>query len=205
VTRFIETPDEQDHVAKLSITLLSVLRGSICLYQGEELGLTEAELSFEDLRDPYGIRFWPAFKGRDGCRTPMVWDANEPHAGFTTGSKTWLPVPSNHANRAVDAQEGVSGSVLEHYRAALAFRKAHPPLIDGDMTFLDTNQDLLAFVREKGGEKLLFVFNLTRKPQDFTLPKRLGEILPVNLPGFVSKLEKGIVKLDALDVFCARV
>ncbi|MBW6423104.1 alpha-glucosidase family protein [Rhizobium sp. XQZ8] len=205
VTRFIETPDEQDHVAKLSITLLSVLRGSICLYQGEELGLTEAELSFEDLRDPYGIRFWPAFKGRDGCRTPMVWDANEPHAGFTTGSKTWLPVPSNHANRAVDAQEGVSGSVLEHYRAALAFRKAHPPLIDGDMTFLDTNQDLLAFVREKGGEKLLFVFNLTRQAQDFTLPKRLGEILPVNLPGFVSKMEKGAVKLDALDVFCARV
>ncbi|WP_117193570.1 beta-galactosidase BglA [Rhizobium terrae] len=205
VTRFIETPEEQDHVAKLSITLLSVLRGSICLYQGEELGLTEAELAFEDLCDPYGIRFWPAFKGRDGCRTPMAWEAGEPHAGFTTGSKTWLPVPGNHANRAVDAQEALADSVLHHYRATLGFRKAHPPLIDGDMTFLDTNQDLLAFVREKGGEKLLFVFNLTRGAQDFTLPKRLGDVLPVNLPGFVSRLEKGIVKLDALDVFCARV
>ena len=128
VTRFIEAPEEQDRVAKLSITLISVLRGSICLYQGEELGLTEAELSYEDLRDPYGIRFWPAFKGRDGCRTPMVWEASEPHAGFTTGSKTWLPVPGEHAARAVDAQEGLSESVLHHYRAALAFRKAHPAL-----------------------------------------------------------------------------
>ncbi|UIY31202.1 alpha-glucosidase C-terminal domain-containing protein [Neorhizobium galegae] len=73
------------------------------------------------------------------------------------------------------------------------------------MTFLDANQDLLAFVREKGGETLLFVFNLTREPQNFTLPKRFGESLPVNLPGFVSRLEKGVVKLDALDVFCARV
>lgn len=182
-----------------------MLRGSICLYQGEELGLTEAELSYEDLRDPYGIRFWPAFKGRDGCRTPMVWEAGAPHAGFTEGAKTWLPVPREHAARAVDVQEADPASVLHHYRATLAFRKAHPPLTDGDMTFLDTNQDLLAFVREKGGESLLFVFNLTRMPQDYTLPKRLGDCLPVSPPGFASRLEKGVVRLDALDMFCARV
>jgi alpha-glucosidase len=205
VTRFTEDAQERDRVAKLSITLLSMLRGSICLYQGEELGLTEAELAYEDLRDPYGIRFWPAFKGRDGCRTPMVWEASVPHAGFTEGPKTWLPVPSEHAARAVDIQEKLADSVLNHYRAALTFRKAHPPLVDGDMTFLDTNQDLLAFVREKGGEKLFFVFNLTREAQDFTLPKRLGDCLPVSLPGFSSRLVKGVVKLDALDVFCARV
>jgi alpha-glucosidase len=205
VTRFMETPEEQDRVAKLSITLLSALRGSICLYQGEELGLTEAVLSYEDLRDPYGIRFWPAFKGRDGCRTPMAWEAGAPHAGFTTGSKTWLPVPGDHASRAVDAQEALSDSVLHHYRAALAFRKRHPAMVDGDMTFVDTNQDLLAFVREKGGEKLLFVFNLTRAPQDFRLPERLASCLPVNLNGFAPAFEGGIVKLDALDAFCARV
>ncbi len=50
-------------------------RGSVCIYEGEELGLTEADIAFEDLQDPYGIQFWPEFKGRDGCRTPMVWDA----------------------------------------------------------------------------------------------------------------------------------
>ncbi len=205
VTRFSQKPEEQDRVAKLSIVLLSVLRGSICLYQGEELGLTEAELAFEDLRDPYGIRFWPAFKGRDGCRTPMVWEAKAQHGGFTDGSRTWLPVPSEHITRAVDAQEGLETSVLHQYRAVLAFRKAHPPLIDGDMTFLDTNQDLLAFVREKGGEKLLFVFNLTREAQDFPLSAGMRNGLPIAMPGFAPKVEAGVVKLQALDVFCARL
>jgi alpha-glucosidase len=205
VTRFTEVPEEQDRVAKLSVTLLSTLRGSICLYQGEELGLTEAQLSFEDLRDPYGIRFWPAFKGRDGCRTPMVWEAAAPHAGFTTGSKTWLPVPGEHASRAVDAQEAMPDSVLHHYRAALAFRKSHPALVDGDMTFIDTNQDLLAFVREKHGDKLLFVFNLTREAQDFRLPERLSSCMPIDLPGFAPGFDGGIVRLAPLDAFCARV
>ena len=56
------------------LAMLCSLRGSVCLYQGEELGLPEAELPFHALRDPYGIAFWPNFKGRDGCRTPMPWD-----------------------------------------------------------------------------------------------------------------------------------
>jgi alpha-glucosidase len=73
------------------------------------------------------------------------------------------------------------------------------------MTFIETNQDLLAFVREKGGEKLLFVFNLTREPQRFTLPARFGSVMPVDMPGFTSKLAGGVAELDAIDVFCARV
>jgi alpha-glucosidase len=84
VTRFSDTGDDQVRIAKLALTLIASLRGSVCLYQGEELGLTEADLAFEDLVDPYGIRFWPSFKGRDGCRTPMVWESGLPYAGFST-------------------------------------------------------------------------------------------------------------------------
>ena len=58
---------------RVYLALLLSLRGSVCLYQGEELGLTEAYVPYEDLQDPYGKRFWPKFRGRDGCRTPMVW------------------------------------------------------------------------------------------------------------------------------------
>ena len=90
-----------DQLAKLAAGILLSLRGSVCLYQGEELGLTEAELRFEDLADPYGIRFWPEFKGRDGCRTPMVWESNAPNGGFTTG-KPWLPVSGEHISHAVN-------------------------------------------------------------------------------------------------------
>ena len=81
--------------AKAYATLLMCLRGSACLYQGEELGLPEADIAFEDLQDPYGIEFWPEFKGRDGCRTPMVWQSDNQTGGFSTG-KPWLPVPAEH-------------------------------------------------------------------------------------------------------------
>jgi alpha-glucosidase len=205
LSRFAESVEEQIRVAKLAINVLATLRGSICLYQGEELALTEADLAFEDLRDPYGIRFWPAFKGRDGCRTPMVWETGSPNSGFSTADKSWLPVPYAHAMLAADGQERKADSVLNHYKAALAFRKNHRVLRDGDMEFLDSNQDVLAFIRRKEGETLLFVFNLTRKPVDFRVPSdmTITEILP--LPGFDPLMQKNIVKLEGLDAFCGRV
>jgi alpha-glucosidase len=204
VSRFIRAPEERERVAKLAITLLSTLRGSICLYQGEELGLTEADLAFEDLRDPYGIRFWPAFKGRDGCRTPMPWQHGEAHAGFSAG-KPWLPVPEDHARLAVDLQEKTAGSVLNHYRATLAFRREYEVLHDGDMAFLHSNHDILAFTREKGGEKLLFVFNLTHEKAEFVPAKSLKLGAPLSVPGFGAKLKDGAIELDGLDMACVRL
>ena len=95
---------EADRTAYLKVisALLMSLRGSVCLYQGEELGLGEAELNFDDLQDPYGIRFWPEFKGRDGCRTPMVWDDSK-NGGFSS-AKPWLPVAKEPLSLAVSAQ-----------------------------------------------------------------------------------------------------
>ena len=203
ISRFTHTVDERERVAKLAISVLSALRGSICLYQGEELALPEAELQLEDLRDPYGIRFWPAFKGRDGCRTPMVWEKKADHAGFSS-AKPWLPVPAEHFPLAADQQQD-AGSVLDHYRQTLSFRKAHAPLLDGTMTFLDTNQDILAFTREKAGEKLLFIFNLHRGPQTVDLPKGLAIIEAVQMPGFSPQTVDGQIVLEAMDVFCGKI
>lgn len=204
VSRFVQQPQEREAVARLAISVLSTLRGSICLYQGEELGLPEAELSFEDLRDPYGIRFWPAFKGRDGCRTPMVWDAGKDQAGFST-AKPWLPVSAEHQALAVDAQEADAASVLAHYRATLAFRKAHPALVDGDMEFLATNEDVLAFTRSKGDERLLFVFNLRRGPQEISVPAGLKIKESIVMPGLSGRQMGSEVHLGPLDGFCARL
>ena len=205
VSRFALTEAEQPRVAKLAISLLSTLRGSICLYQGEELGLPEAELAFEDLRDPYGIRFWPAFKGRDGCRTPMPWEASRAHAGFTTAEKSWLPVPYQHASLAVDKQEADGDSVLHHYRQTLAFRKEYAALRDGDMTFLDTEEDVLAFTRSKNDETLLFVFNLSREPVEVALSEGMKVAKAVPMPGFGAATTAEVIKLAALDVFCGKV
>ncbi|RWG57289.1 MAG: DUF3459 domain-containing protein, partial [Mesorhizobium sp.] len=175
VSRWTQPGENPDAVAKFAIALLSCLRGSICLYQGEELGLEEAELAYEDLRDPLGVRFWPGVKGRDGCRTPMVWEAGAENGGFSAG-KPWLPVPPSHRARAVDVQEGEDGSVLAAYRSMLALRKRHPALIAGSIRFLGAEGDVLAFIRQRENENLLCVFNFAGEPANWTLPAEISDV-----------------------------
>jgi alpha-glucosidase len=140
--------------------LLLSLKGSVCLYQGEELGLPQTDMLFEELTDPPGIRFWPEYKGRDGCRTPIPWDGAEPGAGFTTG-KPWLPIKAPQAAHNAAAEEADPESLLQFYRRMLTWRKAQDALVDGDIAFFRTAEPVLAFRRtgESGG--VICVFNLS--------------------------------------------
>jgi alpha-glucosidase len=147
------------HLAKQLIALLCSLRGSVCLYQGEELGLSEAAVPFESLRDPYGIAFWPNFKGRDGCRTPMPWNGTE-HSGFSS-VKPWLPVAADHRASSVESQLADRHSVLNATRAFLQWRKRHPALRWGDIEFIDVPEPLLAFTRCTGDSRIFAAFNLS--------------------------------------------
>ena len=157
-----QTTGDTDAMARLSAAMLLSFEGSVCLYQGEELGQTETDILFEELTDPPGRTFWPDYKGRDGCRTPMVWDGSA-GAGFTTGTP-WLPVKPPQAARHVAGQEGRPGTVLEFYRAMLAFRRAEAALKTGDTRFLDMPEPILAFVRGSGAGAVLCVFNLSPQP-----------------------------------------
>ncbi|NEX45027.1 DUF3459 domain-containing protein [Rhodobacter sp. ETT8] len=155
--------------ARSYTVLLMCLRGSLCLYQGEELGLPEADIDFEELRDPYGIEFWPEFKGRDGCRTPMTWVTDNSNGGFSEGTP-WLPVKAPHLNRAVSAQDADQTSMLNHYRRALAFRRAHEVLRTGTLSGLRAEGDVATFVR--GGEETIFcAFNLGAEQAHVGLPE----------------------------------
>ena len=154
---------------RLYATLLLCLPGAACLYQGEELGLPEAEIAFEDVQDPYGKEFWPEYKGRDGCRTPMVWEAAAQHGGFTTGIP-WLPVSHEHLRRAVDVQEHEPGAILHHYRRAIAFRKSQPALCHGGFGGVYCYGDVLQFTRETETETLICVFNICDTPSAHRLP-----------------------------------
>ncbi|MBD3765324.1 MAG: alpha glucosidase [Rhodobacterales bacterium] len=161
VTRWAGHGAPED-LARLAAAMLLSFRGSVCLYQGEELGQTETDILWEELTDPLGRQFWPDYKGRDGCRTPMVWDGG-PQGGFTTGTP-WLPVKPPQLACNVAAQQGMPGSVLEHYRAVLAFRRAHPVLRTGAIRFLRAPEPLLAFVRGGDEGALLCLFNLGPGP-----------------------------------------
>jgi alpha-glucosidase len=197
VSRFARPGDDLNRIGRLALAILVALRGTICLYQGEELALPEAELAFEDLRDPYGIRFWPAFKGRDGCRTPMPWAKGADHAGFST-AKPWLPIPDAHKARAVDALESDRRSVLHFYREALAYRRSSAALQCGDIAFIDAPADILAFTRSAGGETVLCLYNMSREPLDWPLPADYSTALVERLsaPGFT--LNRKTLRLPAL-------
>lgn len=157
LTRWKKHGASQDALAKLSAAMLLSFEGSICLYQGEELGQTETELEYHELTDPEGLTFWPEIKGRDGCRTPMVWEASAPNAGFSDANRTWLPVKPPQADRAVDTQSG-DDSVLAFYRAMLKLRRSEPSLRSGRQTFLPAPDPVLAYTR---GDDIACVFNLS--------------------------------------------
>lgn len=160
VSRWSRHALDRTTLAKQAAGMIIALKGSICIYQGEELGLPQADILFEELTDPPGIRFWPEYKGRDGERTPMPWDEGEAPNGFST-AKPWLPVKPEHSALSVAAQNADPDSVLNFYRAALAFRRAHPALIDGDIEFFKVNEPLLAFRRRNADESLVCVYNLS--------------------------------------------
>ena len=159
--------DDHAAVAAQSIAMLSSFPGSLGLFQGEELGQTQTDILFEELQDTANIAFWPDYKGRDGCRTPMVWDAAAPNAGFSDGTP-WLPVKAPQAANAASGQEARNDSPLHHYRAALSQRKSEPALRMGTTTFADLPEPLLAIHRTLAGETITALFNLSPKPQSVT-------------------------------------
>jgi alpha-glucosidase len=197
-----DEPDKPAYLKVISALVMS-LRGSLCIYEGEELGLEEAELAYEDLRDPYGIRFWPEFKGRDGCRTPMVWEKDAPNAGFSTG-KPWLPVPESQRRMAVDTQRGDEKSVLEHYRRFLAFRRAHPVLAKGDIEFLAADNDVVVFVRETDEDQLICAFNLGSRAAALDLGDDT-KLLSVDGHGFAGSVTGGKISLGSYGAWFGRM
>ena len=159
---------------RLAAALQMSLRGSPCIYQGDELGLPEAQIAYEDLQDPYGIAMWPDFKGRDGCRTPMPWTAKAADLGFSSAAgatqKPWLPVTEAYRSLAVDVQENTPDSVLKFYRQLLHWRKAQPALMEGDMSLLAVDPQVLAYVRKSAHQKILCLFNLSGQTANWTIP-----------------------------------
>ncbi|NCO87855.1 MAG: alpha-glucosidase [Rhodobacterales bacterium] len=167
-TRWTPPGGDDAAVARQAINLMISFPGTLGLYQGEELGQLETDIAFEELQDTANIAFWPEYKGRDGCRTPMTWDHAAPNAGFTTGTP-WLPVKAPQIARALDLIEKQNDSVLHSYRAALAFRRARAELRLGATTFHDLPEPLLAISRSHEGKVLTGVFNLSDTPQHLHL------------------------------------
>ena len=202
-SRWSENGEINPQQCKMLTALLASLRGSVCMYQGEELGLGEASVAFEDLQDPYGITFWPNFKGRDGCRTPMPWEqADSPHAGFSD-VKPWLPVDDAHKQQSVAVQTNDSNSILNAYREFMAWRKSQTVLLEGDIEFIETPEPVLAFYRTLGPQKMLCMFNLSSQQTSIDMPTSIVKEYN-ELSHHSAKLSQDTLTLEPFACFYAK-
>jgi len=191
-----------DNGRRLYALLMMCIRGSVCLYQGEELGLPEADISFEDLQDPYGIEFWPEFKGRDGCRTPMVWESEKTNGGFSDG-KPWLPVGESHTALSVDVQEQQNDSLLHYYRKVIEFRKQHKELIKGTQSPLAVCDDVVSFTRSHNEDDIFCAFNIGSSETHVTLPDGNWQLVGEDL-GVCHTQQAGKASLTAHQALIAK-
>ncbi len=153
----------RDACVRVGLMLLMSLRGNVILYQGEELGLPQAHVPFEHLKDPEAIANWPQTLGRDGARTPMPW-TGAADGGFGSGSP-WLPLDPAHRSFNVECQQAAADSVLNWTRQLVAIRQDSPTLREGSIRLIDeTSEQIVAFERSFGNERIACAFNLSERP-----------------------------------------
>jgi glycosidase len=146
--------------ARVAAMLLLTLRGTPTIYYGDEIAMTEAEIAPEDQQDPWGRKLPGA--GRDGCRTPMQWDASA-NAGFSPSSteETWLPVSADYTVHNVGKQVGDPLSSLNLYRDLLAYRRESLALQVGSYRQVESPDGCYAFIRETNGQSVAVFLNFT--------------------------------------------
>jgi oligo-1,6-glucosidase len=177
VSRFGDDGEHRVAAAKMLGTVLHLHRGTPYVYQGEELGMTNAPFAvIEDFRDIESLRHYDAAvaagaapddvlralrtMGRDNARTPMQWDGGR-HAGFTRGTP-WLPVNPNHDSINAEAARADPDSVFHHYRRLIELRHTLPVVAEGDFTMLlEDDERVYAFVRALDGVELLVLGNFS--------------------------------------------
>jgi len=176
-------------VAKMLMAILLTLRGNPLIYQGEELGLPQADIARKDIKDPVGDLYYPYTGGRDGCRTPMPWDAAMDNLGFST-AKPWLPIPDAHKDLSASLQMKDSTSVLNFTRGFLIARKKFPSLRSGEIEFLDAPSPILCFIRTLGEERVIAAFNMSNQEAEFSAAE-VQRAQPLGL-GFGSGTRDGV-------------
>jgi alpha-glucosidase len=153
--------------------LVLTLRGTPFLYYGEEIGMRDIKLSFSEILDPPGKKYWPFYKGRDGCRSPMQWNQNS-YSGFSN-FKPWLPVHPNYLQRNVEKQQHDPASLLNFYKKLIKLRRAIPALQNGSFKLIPgLPSPVLSYIRELDNKRVLILLNFQLKTLHFTLPDDLN-------------------------------
>ena len=153
--------------ARVAQMLLLTLRGTPTCYYGDEIGMVDVPIPFEECMDPAALQQPKLFEvwGRDPERTPMQWD-DSTHAGFARqGARPWLPLATDYRARNVATQDGDPASMLTLFRQLTALRRAEPALNRGAIELVDVGiRDVLAYRRTAAGsDGFVVVLNLGGK------------------------------------------
>ena len=191
--------EHQEAFARAKLLLFVALRGNIIFYQGEELGLDQVAIPYEQLQDPEAIANWPLTLSRDGARTPLPWQSQDEFGGFSGGAP-WLPLGEDNLSRAVDRQDGDPASLLNLTREMLALRSDSPALRRGTCTVLAADDRVLVLRRSHAGQVIDCVFNLSDQPCPWPGATVAGRVLAAvngaspgaELPPYGAALIEGI-------------
>lgn len=156
--------------ARAAALLTLALPGAVYVYQGEELGLPEADMPIGRIQDPMHFRSGGTDPGRDGCRVPLPWTAEPWH-------DPWLPQPEGWGAYAADRQGEDPDSMLTLYRTALGLRRAAGGFGGGSLAWLPAPPGVPAFARPDG---LVCVVNLSGAP--VALPAHTSLLLGSSAP-----------------------
>ena len=194
---------EDDRRLKAAAAILMTLRGTPFIYYGEEIGMRDVPVSRKEIQDPLGLTFWPIPVGRDGCRSPMQWDASE-FGGFSKATP-WLKVHQNHIQRNVAAQSEDPNSILNFYRRLMAIRKEHPVLRTGmfqPITYEPIN--ILGYLRQDEEETILVAVNFGRRRRRLVLGTTLRnaqwELLLSSQRSTLPAIKDGLLPLEGEEV-----
>ena len=178
--------------ARQLLALLVCLRGTLFLYQGEELGLEQSAVAYELIQDPVGKVNWPRNVGRDGCRTPMPWQADAANAGFTTG-RPWLPMDAAQVARCVDIQESDAESCLQWTRRLMSLRRTHRSLRTGRFEVLQADDRVLVVLRHLEDDAVLCAFNLYAETSMVSLPRAFTTCAQALTLGHVERVQRQLL------------
>ena len=170
--------------AKMLAALIHLMRGTPYVYQGEEIGMRDPHFKNIDMyEDVESLNYYNILKkqglseeealeildkrSRDNSRTPMQW-SDEAYAGFSN-SEPWISVADNYKNINVKKQENDETSILEFYKKLIALRKESKLISCGNISFIDTADNIIAYKRKLGDDKLLVICNMSKKEESLSI------------------------------------
>jgi alpha-glucosidase len=179
--------------ARVAAMLLLTLPGTVTLYYGEEIGMTNVPISPERVQDPAEKNEPGGGQGRDPERTPMPWD-DSLYAGFTNGSP-WLPLGDDHASVNVATLEKDSGSILQLYRRLIDLRHCHQTLVSGRLQSVRAVKSVLRYESQGEKEHILVMLNMGQDLERIAIES--GTVLASTNLGCEGQKLSGIVDLEA--------